>query len=128
MFKDLTVFRMAYGMARHAGTRQAAIARNIANADTPGYRAQDVTPWPEMLKQGAGATVQRATREGHLNGQPDPLTPVIHEVSTGYSDPNGNRVSLEQEMLKAVEVKREHDVATAVYRSSLTILRASLGR
>ena len=32
------------------------------------------------------------------------------------------------EMVKAADVKREHDLALAIYGKSLAILRASLGR
>jgi flagellar basal-body rod protein FlgB len=42
--------------------------------------------------------------------------------------PNGNSVSLETEMVKAVEVKRQHDQALAIYKSSMNVLRASIGR
>ena len=40
----------------------------------------------------------------------------------------GPTVSIEEEMLKAVEVTRQHDRALAIYKSSLSILRSSLGR
>ena len=128
MFKNLTVFKMAYGMATHAGVRQAAVARNIANADTPGYTPRDVVPYAETLRETPGAGVQKATRALHLNGQLRDGPTEIGERDITYSEPNDNAVSLEQEMLKAVEVKRQHDRATAIYKSSLTMLRASLGR
>ena len=42
--------------------------------------------------------------------------------------PNGNSVSLEDEMVKNAETKRQHDISIAVYRSSLTMLRTAMGR
>jgi flagellar basal-body rod protein FlgB len=42
--------------------------------------------------------------------------------------PNGNTVSLETELVRSASAKRQHDVSLAIYRSSLDILRASLGR
>jgi flagellar basal-body rod protein FlgB len=42
--------------------------------------------------------------------------------------PNGNTVSLETEMVRAVEVKQQHDMALAVYRTVSDIVRTSLGR
>ena len=41
MFEGLEIFQLAGGVARHAASRQAVVAQNIANADTPGYRARD---------------------------------------------------------------------------------------
>ena len=45
MFENLQIFRMAHAMAAHAGARQTVVARNMANADTPGYTAQDIAPF-----------------------------------------------------------------------------------
>ena len=53
---------------------------------------------------------------------------AAERVGGGTMSPNGNSVSLEGEMVKAADVKREHDLALAIYGKSLAILRASLGR
>ena len=42
--------------------------------------------------------------------------------------PNGNNVSLEGEMLSAAGVRKDHDLALTIYRSSLGLFRTSLGR
>jgi flagellar basal-body rod protein FlgB len=44
----------------------------------------------------------------------------------GAASPNGNNVSLEQEMFAAAEANGDHDRALAVYRSAMTILRTSV--
>ena len=49
MFSNLTVFKTAHAMAVHAGARQALIAQNVANADTPGYRARDLPSFAESF-------------------------------------------------------------------------------
>lgn len=127
MFANLEIFRMSHAMATHAGARQTIIAQNIANADTPGYRARDLQPFAASFRQDKGGLI--ATRVSHLNGS-HAGEPSLqsHTSDTIGSNPNGNTVTLEQEMLKAVEVKRQHDRAIAVYKSSLSILRTSLGR
>ena len=130
MFEKLEIFRMAQAMARHAGTRQAVVAQNIANADTPGYAARDVAPFTEIMKQdgtGPGGAL-RATRPGHLDRSETASAAVVIERRGAQTDPNGNSVSLETEMLYAVDVKRQHDRAIAIYKSSLSILRAAIGR
>lgn len=132
MFQKLEIFQVAHAMARHAGQRQAVSARNMANADTPGYRAKDITPFKETVAQKSSGAAQRATRDGHINGVQQgrdlisPAAMVIDE--TAITDPNGNSVSVENEILRSIEAKRQHDRALAIYRSSLTILRTSLGR
>ena len=127
MFEKIEILQMASAMASHASARQNAVAQNIANADTPGYAARDL-PSFESLYQSGRVDDMRATRAGHIGAD--------HIVSTSYkvtadpdaTSPDGNSVSLEDEMVKSVEVKRQHDLALAIYRSSLTVLRTSLGR
>lgn len=127
MFKNLEVFRIANAMATHAGTRQALLSQNIANADTPGYKARDIAPFSQMVNGGGDAGQLQATRTTHLNAGMSAMVPRPGE-GAGEASPNGNNVSLEEEMMKAVDVKRQHDKALAIYKSSLGILRASFGR
>ncbi|HEX9859498.1 MAG TPA: FlgB family protein [Paracoccaceae bacterium] len=126
MFEKLEVVRMAQAMAAHAGARQGAIARNVANADTPGYRALDLPDFAETW-QAAGDGAMRATRPGHLAAA-DRQMALVARPSGGMAAPNGNTVSLEGEMVKAVEVRQQHDMALAIYRSTSDILRTALGR
>ncbi|MFX0542063.1 FlgB family protein [Roseovarius sp. S4756] len=127
MFENLQIFKMAHAMAQHAGARQSVLARNIANADTPGYTARDVAPFAETYS-GTASFAQRATRPGHISDNAGGFAIETRDSEAGQSDPNGNSVALEQEMLKAVDAKRQHDRALAIYKSSLTVLRAATGR
>lgn len=127
MFYDLNVLKTAYAMATHAGQRQAAIARNMANADTPGYQPRDIEPFHTALETSGREVTMVATRRGHLHGGTG-AQPWAEHQAVPSGDPNGNGVSLEEEMLKSVEVKRQHDRALAIYKSSMNILRTSLGR
>ncbi len=127
MFEKLEILQMAQSMARQAALRQSAIATNIANADTPGYRARDVASFSETYAAEQGSPM-RATRPGHLGSAGHYQVSVAAEEAAQTTSPDGNSVSLEKEMVKAVEVKRNHDLALAIYKSSLNVLRASLGR
>jgi flagellar basal-body rod protein FlgB len=131
MFGKLEIFKMAHAMAVHAGQKQAVTAQNVANADTPEYVARDVIPFSKTYQNDTdtiGWMSQRSTRASHLNGTasgslPDPI--VDREA---VESPNGNTVSLEGEMLKSLDAKRQHDRALAIYKSSMNILRTSLSR
>ncbi len=129
MFQNLTVFETAHAMAVHAGQRQAVISQNVANADTPGFVARDMPSFQEIYApKDAGATRQRATRAGHLHGLTAGGVDGLIEQDRSFASPDGNSVSIETEMLRATEIKREHDRSLAIYKSALNILRASLGR
>lgn len=126
MFDKLEILNMAQGMATHAAARQSVLARNIANADTPGYRAQDVASFADTYQKADDFTL-RASRAEHLSG--DPVSGETETYFTnGESAPNGNTVSLETEMMKAVETRNQHDMALTIYKTTLGILRTSLGR
>lgn len=125
MFENLDVFKTAHAMARHAGQRQTLVARNIANADTPRYQPADVIPFKDFIGTHGG---MRSTRASHLNAPGQSGASHIVTADQSSVSPNGNGVSVEDELLRAVDVKRQHDRALAIYRHSLTILRSSLGR
>lgn len=124
MFQSLEMMRMAHAMAQHAGTRLAVIAENVANADTPGFRASDLPEFSTIYKdQGLNL---KTTRDGHLDPMGRPFVAV--EDDGAPQSPDGNTVSIETQMAKAGETRHQHDVALAIYKTSLDILRLSVGR
>lgn len=129
MFDKIEVFRMSQGLAKHAAARQSTIAQNVANADTPGYQARDVASFADTYKTN-GSDGMRATRAKHLGNPKGPHTVSSPEtvLRQGATSPNGNSVSLESEMMAAAEAKSDHNLALAVYNSSMNIMRASIGR
>lgn len=126
MFEKIEMMRMARAMGQHTQARHIEVARNIANADTPGYRARDVQPFADTYRQGGGEL--RVSQARHLDQpgwQPSGLRTIQAE---GPVSPNGNSVSLEEEMVRAAEVKRQYDLSLAIYKSGLDLMRSSLGR
>lgn len=122
MYESLDLFRASAALARHAGQRQALAAVNVANADTPGFRAQTLPPFSETYESRG----MRSTRPGHLGGA---LAEAAHPFDApGEASPNGNTVSIETEMFASAEAARDHGRALAVWRHAVTVLRASLGR
>jgi flagellar basal-body rod protein FlgB len=121
MYESLDLFRTSAALARHAGQRQAVASANVANADTPGYRAQALPSFSEAYDSPA----MRATRAGHLvasgAGAARPF------AAAAEASPNGNTVSVETEMFASAEAARDHGRALAVWRHAITVLRTSLG-
>jgi flagellar basal-body rod protein FlgB len=111
MFDTPALMRLAQDMARHAAHRQVVLAQNVAHADTPGFRAQDVQPFAQYLADPAAQGMQ-----ANLVDTPDTVAP------------NGNTVSLERQMMRAAETRQSHDLALSVYSSARGILRTALGR
>lgn len=126
MLETLNLTRIAQALAEHAAARMDQVARNVAQADTPGYKAMDLPDFAQVYNAGPQGSM-RATRAGHittaLRGPQN-----IAQPAGGEAQPNGNTVSLEREMVKSAAIRQEHNMALAVYGHARDILRASLGR
>lgn len=128
MLEELSLVQMASSMARNAKARHRVVAENIANADTPGYRARDVKGFAEYVKESFTA---RATRPEHLGARAFERAAVDPEIffdQTIQASPDGNSVSLEDEIVKSTEIRGQHAMAQAVYRKTMEFLKLSIGR
>lgn len=127
---DVGILRLASEAANHATARQSVIAENMANSDTPGYRAKDVASFADVLHSRTNITEHiRPVRAGHIQFVDSADGHRTDENSAfGVESPNGNTVSIEDQMVRAAEVKHQHDLALGVYQKSMSILRTSLGR
>ena len=106
--------------------RQDVLSQNVANADTPGYVARDLKPldFEQML--------QSATRQQFQHGltTTDPrhiaLTPPRrgefddHETPGQEANPNGNSVSLEEEMIKVSDTQAQFQAAANLYSKAMS--------
>jgi flagellar basal-body rod protein FlgB len=115
MFEMPDVMRVAQMMARHAAARQVVLSENVANADTPGYRARDLPDFGTML------------RAGHLDRATLDRAAIVDRAVTTRS-PNGNTISLEDQMMRAAQTRQAHDLALSVYGAARNILRTALGK
>lgn len=117
MISDLALFQIYSAMARHAAESQQVSATNIARADEPGYRAAEIESFEEFLT--------RVKAEGAPTG-------LATAFRVGESDapaaPNGNSVSLEEQMFKSAEAIGQHNLALSVYTKSLDLLRTAIGK
>lgn len=140
MESRITILDMAQSLARHSAVRQNLITENIANADTPRYRARDVQPFAEIYQAPGGdaprgAFEPAATRPGH-SGQETRASGTaglgsleVREITRiGAASSNGNTVAIEDQMIRGSQTKAGHDMALAIMRTSMNILRATLGR
>lgn len=114
MFERLEVNRMAHALAAHASARQSAIATNVAHADTPGYRTREVEQFADHLRR--------------LSSDPAAAPRLLAPAPGAALSPNGNSVSIETEMMKAVDARHQFEMALVITQSVSGIIRTSLGR
>lgn len=107
--------------------RQATVAQNIANANTPGYKAKDVAAFSDVMAQTRLDMV--ATNAGHLSfgGAGEVGATGQREQAEDFDvTESGNSVGLEQEMAKAGAVNREYALTTNLVKSFHSMLMAAL--
>lgn len=104
--------------------RQSAIAQNVANANTPGFKAQDVKPFEHTLD--AMNLAMASTGPGHMTYAPTAEARTQLEVDErGEVLHSGNTVNLESEMSKAGEVNRAYALNTSVLKAFHRMLMTS---
>lgn len=126
MFERIEMMKMARGMMDHAGQRNAIVARNVANADTPGFKARDLQVFEETYRRSMDFDVF-TTREKHFSTPA--FSPAESQAMPGgeHLSPNGNSVSIEEEMIKIAELKHQHDKSLSIYKSAIDLMRISIG-
>lgn len=122
---DLAILQLADALARHSARRHGLIAENVAHADTPGYKARDLQSFDRLVPREGS---MRATRDSHLSGQSRHTLRPVFDSAFGAEGPNGNTVSVTDQLSRAAQALGNHDKAVTVYKKTLDILRLGLGR
>ncbi len=120
---DLAERRLAW-----ADQRQAVLAQNIANANTPGYQPHDLQSFAAAL-DGAGAVVAPVrTQPNHLTGTTTATAPNEVVDRTHPQSPDGNAVVLDEQLVKVAETDTTHALVTTIYRTYIGMISTALGR
>jgi len=131
-FSNVPFFSVVKKRMAWLGHRQEVLAQNIANADTPGYKARDVKAFQfkELIRKESANLTMASTSEKHLRGQPRRTTDSgSQENRTPYeTTTNGNSVVLEEQMAKMSESSVNYRLTTQLYKKHLGMIKMALGR
>jgi flagellar basal-body rod protein FlgB len=131
---DMPLMTMLKERMGWLSARQNVLSQNVANVDTPGYAAKDLKPvdFASVLKD--------ATKPAEFKGGmavTDPrhisLTPTGGPDYTDFdspdveASPNGNTVSLEQEMIRVSDTQAEYQAASNLYAKAMTMMKTAIG-
>jgi flagellar basal-body rod protein FlgB len=108
--------------------RQRLLAENVANADTPQFKARDLEP-PALERMQPGPVALARTSAGHLSPDAGAEAQFQHDRRGGFEvRPAGNAVNLEEEMIKVASNQMDFQAATALYTRGLGLLKTALGK
>ena len=117
--------------------RQAVLAQNIANANTPGYKPRDLRPvdfgaLAERSASGGGGvsgTLQMtATNSHHMapaGGGPDSRSTADRKPVEVSID--GNKINIEDQAMKVADTAASFQLATSLYKKHIQMIRTALG-
>ena len=89
-------------------TREQAIAANMANVDTPGYRTRDVN-FERELQRAMTAPLTEASFQMSGGGSAE-VSPALKQVQGLMERPDGNNVSLDREGLLLSETQLKYQI------------------
>lgn len=105
--------------------RSELIASNIANLDTPGYKARDLN-FKEQLFGEIGRLNMKQTHPKHMadSSSTSSIAEVVEDANAGR--PDGNNVNVDDEMLKLTENNIQYNVVVQLISKSLTQIRNAI--
>jgi flagellar basal-body rod protein FlgB len=113
-------YQLARKLLDASALRQEAIAANIANAETPGYRRLDLAP-------DFAAQLKASAARGELAATADTLKPALVEDPHARSvRPDGNTVEIESELLAMNRNSVEYEFLTEVVSRDIKQLKLAI--
>ena len=128
---NLSFFNLASDRLSWLAARQKVTAENIANANTPGFRARDVTSFERMVEGAPRRTVRLATTDPrHITGTGGAAAAngpaEIVDRSAQPRALDGNSVDLERQAVRATEIADQHRLASELYRKGHDLLSMAI--
>ena len=118
------VFGFAASKLDWLQNRQQVLARNVANANTPNYKAQDEQPFASALSAVGLMPVQ--TNPMHI--AVGPADAGVMTVQSAERSPDGNEVSVESEMTKVADTDNQQRLVTNLYSKYMAMFATALGK
>jgi flagellar basal-body rod protein FlgB len=125
--RQIGLFDLAERRLAWTDRRQALLAQNIANGNTPGYRPRDLKPFASALA-GAGAIAPVRTQPKHMPGLTGTGQQMEAEERPAARAPDGNAVALDDQLIKVASTETTHALVTTIYKKYIGLFGMALGR
>ena len=126
----ISTFRVMQGKIGYLSERAAVVSQNVANADTPGFKARDIKEptFKEYVQTGSTGMDLTRTNPAHFSASGAGSAHFAsQEISTDEVKPDGNNVSLDQQVGTLGDIGGQHTVMTNLYRDHLGLIKTALG-
>lgn len=139
---DLSSIPIMNALKKHMNwlnSNQSVISQNIANADTPGYKAKqleknDFSGLVNQLSSGsssnaASKVAMKTSSARHMNAagvSGDAAT--VKKADGNEESLSGNSVVLEEEMLKLADNQMKYGMVVNLYKKNMGLMKIALGK
>jgi flagellar basal-body rod protein FlgB len=130
LFGDITLVDMMKQKMRWHEQRQRVLSENVANAETPGYKARDIQA-PEFNisdERGIKPVVLAATQSGHIGFASNARLSSADNRQSYEITPEGNAVVLEDEVMRVSQNVMDYQEVSQLYAKGLSVMKLALGR
>ena len=129
---SMPVFTALTDKMRWHQSRQGLLAENVANAETPGYKGRDLAQYDFASRASAmssSSVTTSATQPMHFSVSSSESSAFGAQRMANFEiTPEGNGVTLEDEMMKVTTNMMDYQAATSLYQKSIKILKTAMGR
>jgi flagellar basal-body rod protein FlgB len=128
---DIPILSMLRTRMQWHQARQEVLAENVANADTPNYRARDIAPLDFGSQLATASLGMVSTDPNHIAaGAGSGAGSQFGSDSSGRYEirPRGNSVTHEDEMMKVAANQMDFEAVTSLYTHSLAMIKLAIGR
>lgn len=118
------LFNLAEQRLSWLDQRQALLAQNIANADTPGFQARDLSPFARLVT--GSVNKLSVTNSMHLAG----AVPAGRSAAERPHEraPDGNAVSIEEQLTRVADTEGAQSLTTNLLHKYFGLFRTVLGK
>ena len=121
---DIGLFSLAERRLAWVDQRQALLSQNIANADTPGYRSKDLSPFAAHLGRLALNPSEGGSQSlGTSFTAPGQVAIRAHERAV-----DGNTVGLEDQLAKVADSDGAQQLVTGLYHKYVGLFMTAFGK
>jgi len=138
MLDGIGLFRGIMAKMNWLDQNQTVVAKNIANADTPGFRPMSLKD--EDFSKFMGTSLSESTGSmkplsvavtdsnhiGAMEGDTNAKIGSVKQKKIYEASPDGNGVVLEEQLFKSNENGMQYQIATDLYRRSAGMIRMAL--
>jgi flagellar basal-body rod protein FlgB len=127
MKADETVLNHMKLFLDYSARKQQVITSNLANSETPGYKAKELNFEDIFQQELQGNQPLIRTRENHFQGKPSlSREPQVVQKGNDALGRDGNNVDLDKEMTQLAQNVLKFSVVSRLYQQKIQMIKFSL--